>query len=169
MTGHDDLAQRLLGGLNGDPHQRAATTLLIDAAHGVWLAKLAGWDQYLVELDDPRRPGALCIDWQQLRDDFEADGRAWEEFYRWATSHAGRHASDDEYETRDEAMVPGRPWHGASSSELVILQIALELAPGGLLGDGLNRLDQGNTTAVLTAIDDLAFGSYGPDPAAPRR
>ena len=36
-----DLAARLALGLNGDPDQRAATTLLATAAHGVWLAKLA--------------------------------------------------------------------------------------------------------------------------------
>ena len=47
-------------------------------------------------------------------------------------------------------MVPRRPWHGASGSELVLLRIALELAPGGLLGDGLPRLEDATTFAVVS-------------------
>ena len=57
-------------------------------------------------------------------------------------------------------MVTRRPWHGASSSELVLLRIAVELAPGGLLGDGLARLDDTNTAAVLAAVTELADGRY---------
>jgi hypothetical protein len=44
--------------------------------------------------------------------------------------------------------VPGRPWHEASSRELVVLRIALKLAPGGLLVDGIARLDGANTAAA---------------------
>ena len=57
-------------------------------------------------------------------------------------------------------MVPRRPWHGASGSELALLRIALELALGGLLGDGLPRLEDANTSAVLTAVAELADGRY---------
>ena len=56
--------------------------------------------------------------------------------------------------------MPRRPWHGASSSELVVLRIALEVAPGGLLGDGIARLDQANTAAVAAAVDTLVEGRY---------
>ena len=38
---HSDLAARLARGLNGDPDQRAATTLLTEAAHGVSLTEAA--------------------------------------------------------------------------------------------------------------------------------
>ena len=139
MTLHDTIpgvARRLRAGLNGDPDQRAATTLLIDAANGVWLTTLGGWTQHLCTTEDTRRPGGLWIDWQQLRDDLTADDKAWAAFNDWAASYAGRAASEDTYEQTREQMVPRRPWHGASSSELVVLRIALELAPGGLLGDG---------------------------------
>ena len=169
MSRRNDLAKRLLAGLNGDPDQRAATTLLIHACHGIWLTKLAGWDEYLIELEDPRRPRALCIDWQQLRDDLTADAAAWDAFNAWADSWAGRRVSEDQFRTQRHLTVSPRPWHGASSSETTLLRIALELAPGGLLGDGLNRLDHANTAAVLEAIDDLATGIFGPDPISPRR
>ena len=169
MNRHADTAARLLAGLNGDPDQRAATTLLIDACHGIWLTKLAGWGEYLVDLEDPRRPGALYIDWQQLRDDLNSDDAAWGTFTAWAESWAGRTAGDDVVDAKRAAMVPHRPWHGASSSETTLLRIALDLAPGGLLGDGLNRLDHTNTTAVLAAIDDLATGTFGADPTGPGR
>jgi hypothetical protein len=43
---------------------------------------------------------------------------------------------------------------------LVLVRIALELAPGGLLGDGLPRLDDSNTSAVVTAVAELADGRY---------
>ena len=168
MSHRDDLADRLLAGLNGDPDQRAATTLLIDACHGIWLTKLAGWGEYLVEMEDPRRPGALCIDWQQLRDDLTADAAAWDAFNAWADSWAGRRVSQDQFGAQRRLMVPPRPWHGASNCETTLLRIAQELAPGGLLGDGLNRLDPANTTAVLTAIDDLATGVPGHE-TRPRR
>ena len=154
------VAHRLRTGLNGDPDQRAATTLLIDAANGIWLAKLSGWPQYLRDTEDTRRPGGLWIDWQQLREDLTADDTALAEFNDWATSYAGRQASEDTYEQTREQRVPRRPWHGASSSELVILRIALEMAPGGLLGDGIARLDQGNKTAVGAAVDTLLEGQY---------
>ena len=55
---------------------------------------------------------------------------------------------------------PAGRWHAASGSELVLLRIALELAPGGLLGDGLPRLDDSNTSAVVTAVAELADGRY---------
>nr|MCU0263856.1 hypothetical protein [Candidatus Nanopelagicales bacterium] len=71
-----------------------------------------------------------------------------------------RQASEDTYEQAREQMVPRRPWHGASSSELVVLRIALEVAPGGLLGDGIARLDQANTAAVAAAVDTLIEGRY---------
>jgi hypothetical protein len=51
-------------------------------------------------------------------------------------------------------MVPRRLWHGASGSELV-LGIAFELPPGGLLGDRLPRLEDADTSAVLTAVAEL--------------
>ena len=162
------VAQSLRTGLNGDPDQRAATNLLIDAVNGVWLAKLSGWPQYLCPTQDTRRPGGLWIDWQQLRDDLTADDKAWAAFNDWATSYAGRQASEDTYEHTREQMVPRRPWHGASSSELVVLRIAVELAPGGLLGDGIARLDEANTVAVVTAVNTLVEGRYiEPDPAEP--
>ena len=123
------VAHSLRTGLNGDPDQRAATDLLIDAANGVWLAKLSGWPQYLCPTQDTRRPGGLWIDWQQLRDDLTADDKAWEAFNDWSTSYAGRQASEDTYEQTREQMVPRRPWHGASSSELVVLRIAVEVRP----------------------------------------
>lgn len=151
-----ETARRLTIGLNGDADQRAATRLLIDAAHGIWLDKLAGWPEYMASIEDPRRPDGLFLDWHQLREDLAADDRAWATFTVWAASHAGRRATEEEYEDRLVEMVPRRPWHGASTSELVLLRIALELAPGGLLGDGLPRLDRMNRTAVRAAIEELA-------------
>ena len=107
MSRGDDLAGRLALGLNGDPDQRAATTLLTEAAHGVWLTKLGGWDQYVVPLHDLRRPGALYVDWRRLRADRAADQVARNEFAAWAESPAGRRASDDEHDTRwDQYVVP---------------------------------------------------------------
>jgi hypothetical protein len=41
-----------------------------------------------------------------------------------------------------------------------VLRIALEMAPGGLLGDGIARLDEGNKTAVGAAVDTLLEGQY---------
>lgn len=143
---------RLKAGLNGDANQRAATQLLIEAVHGVWLEKLVGWPEYLRPLGDSRSPGGLFLDWHQLRDDVAADDHAWKVFNDWAKSYAGRHASEDEYENRLAVMVPPRPWHGASSSELVLLRIALELAPGGLLGDGIGTLDEDNSRTVSAAL-----------------
>ena len=163
MNLHDTIpgvAERLRAGLNGDPDQRAATELLIGAANGVWLAKLGGWTQYLCPTEDTRRPGGLWIDWQQLRDDLTADDRAWTAFNDWSTSYTGRQASEATYEQTRQQMVPGRPWHGASSSELVVLRIAVALAPGGLLGDGIARLDQANKDAVAAAVDTLVEGRY---------
>lgn len=153
-----DTARRLAIGLNGDADQRAATMLLTEAAHGIWLAKLAGWPDYMRPSDDPRRSGGLYLDWHQLREDLAADDRAWATFTEWAESRLGRNASDVEYEARLAEQVPRRPWHGASSSELVLLRIALELAPGGLLGDGLARLDLGNRRAVLVALGGALEG-----------
>lgn len=150
-----DTALRLQAGLNGDADQRAATMLLTEAAHGIWLDKLAGWPQYICPIEDVRRSHALFLDWHQLREDLVADDRAWDTFNEWAKSSAGQRASDEEYESRLADMVPRRPWHGASSSELVILRIALELAPGGLFGDGFARLDLGNRRAVRTAVEQL--------------
>jgi hypothetical protein len=165
------VARRLRAGLNGDPDQRAATELLIAAANGVWLAKLGGWTQYLCPTEDTRRPGGLWVDWQQLRDDLAADDRAWVAFNDWAVSYPGRQASEDTYEQTREQMVPRRPWHGASSSELVVLRIAVELAPGGLLGDGIARLDATNTAAVLTAVTTLVAraATSSPTRASPQR
>ena len=40
------------------------------------------------------------------------------------------------------------------------MRIALELAPGGLLGDGLPRLEDATTSAVVTAVAELADGRY---------
>lgn len=157
-TTTSDTARRLEIGLNGDADQRAATTLLTEAAHGIWLAKLAGWPAYLRLCDHPRRPEGLFLDWHQLREDLSADDRAWATFTVWAASHAGRRATEEEYEDRLAEMAPRRPWHGASTSELVLLRIALELAPGGLLGDGLPRLDRVNRTAVRAAMEELADG-----------
>lgn len=95
------------------------------------------------------------MDWHQLREDLAADDRAWVTFTDWADSRSGRSASEDEYEAGLAELVPRRPWHGASSSELVLLRIALELAPGGLLGDGLARVDADNARAVMATIADL--------------
>ena len=163
MNLHDTVpgvTRRLRAGLNGDPDQRAATELLIAAANGVWLTKLGGWTEYLCPTEDTRRPGALWIDWSQLREDLDADEKARAEFADWANSYSGRKAGEDEYDRTHDQMVPRRPWHGASSSELVLLRVAVELAPGGLLGDGLSRLDDTNTAAVLAAVTELADGRY---------
>lgn len=150
-----DTERRMRLGLNGDADQRAATMLLIEAAHGIWLDKLAGWPEYMRPLEDPTRTDGLFLDWHQLREDLVADDQAWATFTDWADSRSGRNASEDEYEARLAELVPQRPWHGASSSELMLLRIALELAPGGLLGDGLPRLDRENRRAVEFAIDEL--------------
>jgi hypothetical protein len=160
MSRGDDLAGRLALGLNGDPDQRAATTLLATAVGGVWLAKLAGWDQYVVPLHDLRRPGALYVDWPRLRADRAADQVARNEFAAWAESPAGRRASDDEHDTRWDQAVPARPWHGASTGELAILDIALTIAPGGLLAEGITGLDPGNRQAVSAALHTLLGGQY---------
>jgi hypothetical protein len=163
-----DRTARLRAGLNGDPDQRAATELLISAGQGVWLLKLAGWTDYLRPTDDTRRGGGLWIDWHTLRQDLAADDHAWTTFTTWADSTEGRRADEAQYEARRDEMVPRRPWHGASSSELTLLHIALEVAPGGLLGDGIPRLDDTNRTAVATAIDTLITGQYV-DPAWTQR
>lgn len=155
-----DLAARLRAGLNGDPDQRAATELLITAAGGVWLLKLSGWTEYLRPTQDTRRGEALWIDWQTLTEDLATDDHAWTTFTTWADSSEGRGASEEEYDRRRSELVPRRPWHGASSSELVLLRIAVELAPGGLLGDGIARLDEANRAAVATAVDTLITGQY---------
>jgi hypothetical protein len=155
-----DLAAQLRAGLNGDPDQRAATELLITAASGVWLLKLSGWPEYLRPTQDTRRGEALWIDWQTLTEDLVADDHAWAVFTTWADSLEGRRASEQDYDQRRDELVPRRPWHGASSSELVVLRIAVELAPGGLLGDGIARLDEHNRAAVATAIDTLITGQY---------
>ena len=42
----------------------------------------------------------------------------------------------------------------------MLLRIAVDLAPGGLLGDGLARLDDANTAAVLIAVAEVADGRY---------
>ena len=171
MNLHDTIpgvAHGLRAGLNGDPDQRAATELLIAAVNGVWLAKLGGWAEYVCPTEDAGRPGGLWIDWQQLRGDLGADDRAWAAFSDWADSYPGRQAGEDTYEHTRDQMVPRRPWHGASGSELVVLRIAVELAPGGLLGDGIARLDEANTAAVVTAVNTLVEGRYiEPDPAEP--
>ena len=165
MTTHTDVAGRLLAGLNGDPDQRAATTLLIRAAHGVWLTKLNGWDPYLKDTTS-----GLYLDWAQLRSDLTADAAARVAFRDWAQTHAGRQASEQQYDDTHAATVPPRPWHGASTSELFLLHLAVELAPGGLLGDGVPRLDPSNRHALLAAVDDLVTGEYhqpAPPPASP--
>jgi hypothetical protein len=86
-----------------------------------------------------------------------ASTRSWR-FNDWAKSYAGRRPTEAEYEIQLAATVPYRPWHGASSSELVLLRIALELAPGGLLGDGLKRLDLRNKRAVRESLNHLTDG-----------
>ena len=90
----------------------------------------------------------MWVDWHQLRGDLAADEHAWATFNDWANSYAGRRATEAEYETHLADTVPHRPWQGASSSELVLLRIAFGLALGGLLGDGLARLDWRNNRAV---------------------
>lgn len=164
MTVHDltipTTTTRLRAGLNGDPDQRAATELLITGGHSIWLLKLDGWTQYLRPTEDTRRGDGLWIDWEALREDLAADDRAWAELTAWAESYEGRRASDDEYDKRHGEMVPRRPWHGASSSELILLRIAVQLAPGGLLGDGIARLDDTNRAAVATAVGTLIEGQY---------
>jgi hypothetical protein len=154
------ISARLRAGLNGDPDQRAATELLIAAGGGVWLAKLSGWPEYLRPTGDARRGDGLWIDWQALREDLTSDDLAWAAFHGWAESAEGRRASDDQVEDRRTAMVPTRPWHGASGSEMVLLRIAVQLAPGGLLGDGVARLDEANRAAVATAVETLIQGQY---------
>ena len=156
----EELVAGLRVGLNGDPDQRAATELLITAVGGVWVRKLSGWRTCMPYTDAGFRPGGRWIDWHQLRDDLAADDKAWAEFNDWANSYAGRQANEDTYEQTREQMVPRRPWHGASSSELVVLRIAVEIAPGGLLGDGIARLDPANQAAVAAALDTLIEGRH---------
>jgi hypothetical protein len=153
-----ELADRLIAGANGDPDQRAATQLLCTAARGVWLGKLDGWPEYLRALEDDLHSDARWVDWHQLREDLAADDHAWATFNDWANSYAGRRATEAEREAHLAATVPHRAWHGASSSELVLLRIALELAPGGLLGDGLALLDLRNKRAVGEALNHLTDG-----------
>ena len=163
MNLHDtttEAARRLRAGLNGDANQRAATELLINAVDGIWLVKLGGWPQYVQAFDGTRIPEGLWIDWAQLRDDLAADEKARDEFTAWADSYTGRKADDDEYDRTHAEMVPRRPWHGASSSEMTVLRIALDLAPGGLLGDGLAHLDDANTSTILIAVAEVAEGRY---------
>lgn len=157
-NGRSELVDRLIAGVKGAPDQRAATQLLCTAAGGIWLSKLDGWPDYLRAFENDRHPDALWVDWHQLREDLAADDRAWSTFNDWANSYAVRRATEAEYQAHLAATVPHRPWHGASSSELVLLRIALELAPGGLLGDGLARLDLGNRRAVRAALDQLTDG-----------
>ena len=47
-----------------------------------------------------------------------------------------------------------------------MLRIAVELAPGGLLGDGMARLDDANRAAVAAAFNTLVGGRFL-DPASP--
>ena len=165
---HSDLAARLARGLNGDPDQRAATHLLVTGGRGAWPAKLAGWDQYLVPTADPLRPDALYVDWHQLRADLAADDTARDEYATWADSTAGRNATDEQRDSRWEQLIPARPWHGASSTELLLLRIAVELAPGGLLGHTIPRLDDFNRRALIEAIQTLLDGQFlPPGPPAP--
>ena len=165
------IAARLAEGLNGDPDQRAATHLLVTAGRGVWLTKLGGWNQYLVPSGDPLRPDALYVDWHQLRDDLAADDTTRDEYATWADSSSGRLATDDQRDDRWEQLIPARPWHGASSTELLLLRIAVELAPGGLLGHTIPRLDDFNRTALTEAIQTLLDGQFlppgPPEPAEP--
>lgn len=147
MAYRSDLEAGLVLGLNGDPDQRAATLLLSTAVGGVWLAKLAGWEEYLVPLHDLRRPASLYIDWRQLRDDRAADGTVRGGFAAWADSPRGRRATDDEHDAHWARTVPDRPWRGASTGELAILDIALAIAPGGLLAEGIVGLDPNNREA----------------------
>ena len=81
-------------------------------------------------------------------------------FTAWADSYAGRKADDDVYDRTHDQMVLRRPWHGASSSEMTVLRIAVDLAPGGLLGDGLAHLDEANTSTILIAVAEVAEGRY---------
>ena len=138
----------------------AATELLINAVDGIWLVKLGGWPQYVQAFDGTRIPEGLWIDWGELRDDLAADEKARDEFTAWANSYIGRKADDDEYDRTHVEMVSRRPWHGASSSEMTVLRIALDLAPGGLLGDGLAHLDEANTSTILIAVAEVAEGRY---------
>jgi hypothetical protein len=124
----EQLGHRLRAGLNGDADQRAATDLLTNAGHGVWLVKLSGWPQYLQDFDDQRVRDGLWVDWAALLEDLVADERAAGEFRAWSQSSAGRQAGGDEVDVTYTKMVPRRPWHGASGSELVLLRIAPELA-----------------------------------------
>jgi hypothetical protein len=43
---------------------------------------------------------------------------------------------------------------------LVLLRIAVQIGPGGLLADGIARLDDTNRDAVAAAIDTLIDGQY---------
>lgn len=173
MTDTAHLARRLLDGLNGDPDQRAANALLSEAAHGIWLSKLTGHDQYLVQASD--RPGsALWIDWRTLREDLNADDTATRHFHAWTQTWEGRHATDDQHDAKWTALVPVRPWHGASTSEKAILRIAADLAPGGTWAEGIARFDPHNRAAVLAAVAELVEGQHlppgatGPQPTTRR-
>ena len=43
---------------------------------------------------------------------------------------------------------------------MTVLRIAVDLAPGGLLGDGLAHLDEANTSTILIAVAEVAEGRY---------
>jgi hypothetical protein len=45
---------------------------------------------------------------------------------------------------------------------MVVLRIALQLAPGGLLGVGLAHLDVDNRAAVLAAVTEVVAGEFIP-------
>ena len=108
----------------------------------------------------PESAVCLQIDWGQLREDLAADEKALDEFSEWAKSSAGRTATEYELDLTREQLVPYRPWYGASTSEMTVLRIATELAPGGLIGDGLAHLDEANTSTVLIAVAEVAEGRY---------
>lgn len=154
-----ELALGLIAGLNGDPDQRAATQLLCTAAGGIWLGKLCGWPEYLRPLEELGHPDALWIDWHRLREDLAADDCAWATFNDWANSYAGRRATEAEYENHLANSVPHRPWHGASSSELVLLRASPSNSPPvDSSATALARLDLRNRRAVREALDQLTGG-----------
>jgi hypothetical protein len=41
---------------------------------------------------------------------------------------------------------------------LIVLRIALALAPGGLMGDGIQRFDEDGKAAVLAAVNTIVQG-----------
>lgn len=157
-----EIVNGLVAGMNanGDPDQRAATLLLINSVSGRWVGKFKGWPEHLSE--DEGCPERWYFHWWKIREDMAVSNAEDEEFQRWY-KHSGQYIRNDDDGTEFEAQRPKHtewPWFGCSGGEGVLLQIALDIAPGGLLGNGIRRLDPNNLAQVATAMTDLFQGDF---------